>query len=204
MKYINNIPEHKYPWLPVLYSIVLTLKPKKIIEFGTAFGGTAITMGLALKELEEEENHKGKIWTYDTFEVQSKGEIGSSPNYHYAKSNIENYPTPVHQYIEMDRGDFFEFNDNPDKDYDLFYFDIDNDGDKLLEMYNKNVSNIEQGGVVVFEGGSLTRDNVPWMIERNKIKMNDIQNKVPYKLLTPDQKYSCSILYNPQIYNLDI
>ena len=101
----------------------------------------------------------------------------------------------------MDKGDFFEFNYS-DAQYDLLYFDIDNDGSKLLEMYEKNKSNIEQGAVVVFEGGSYTRDNVNWMIARNKLKMND--TGVPFKLLTPDQKYSCSILYNTNIYQLEL
>ena len=202
MKYINYLPQHKYPWLSVLYNIVLTFKPKTIIEFGTEHGGTAIVMALALKELQEIEDHIGKVYTYDTFDQQSKGEIGSNPNFQYAKHNISTYQPLVSDLIEVDRGDFFMFNDNPDKQYDLLYFDIDNDGDKLLEMYEKNINNIKQGSIVVFEGGSTVRDNVPWMMEKNKTKMNDVN--VPYKLLTPDQKYSCSIIYNPNIYNLEI
>jgi hypothetical protein len=55
---------------------------------------------------------------------------------------------------------------------------------------------------VIFEGGSVTRDNVPWMIDKNKTKINDVN--VPFKVLTPEQKYSCSIIYNPAVYNLDI
>jgi predicted O-methyltransferase YrrM len=202
MKYINYIPTHKYPWLPILYNIILTFKPKTIIEFGTEHGGTAIVMGLALKELKETENHVGKIFTFDTFNYQAKGEIGSSPQFQHAKQNIENYNPSVKEFIEVNQGDFFEFNDNPNKQYDLLYFDIDNDGDKLLEMYEKNISNIEQGSIVIFEGGSEIRDNVPWMIQKNKTKMNDVN--VPYTLLTPNQKYSCGIIYNPKIYNLEI
>jgi len=201
MKYLNNLPRHKYTWLPILYNLVLTLKPKTIIEFGTEHGGTAITMALALKELFELEGHRGMVYTYDTYEDQSKGEIGSCPNYQYALNNIKHYLPDVSEFITMDKGDFFEFNYS-DAQYDLLYFDIDNDGSKLLEMYEKNKSNIEQGAVVVFEGGSYTRDNVNWMIARNKLKMND--TGVPFKLLTPDQKYSCSILYNTNIYQLEL
>jgi predicted O-methyltransferase YrrM len=202
MKYINNLPNHKYPWLPVLYSIVSTFKPKTIIEFGTEHGGTAITIGLALKELYETENHIGKVFTYDTFDFQSKGEIGSNPNYQFALENINGYNPSVKDFIEVNQGDFFEFNKDPNKQYDLLYFDIDNDGDKLLEMYENNISNIEQGSIVIFEGGSEVRDNVPWMIEKNKTKMNSVN--VPYKLLTPNQKYSCSIIFNPNLYKIEI
>jgi cephalosporin hydroxylase len=49
MKYLDKLPSHKYQWIPLLYSIIYSLKPKKIIEYGTEWGGTAITMGLALK-----------------------------------------------------------------------------------------------------------------------------------------------------------
>ena len=200
MKYANIFPRHKYPWLGTLYSMVLDIKPKTIIEYGTEHGGTAIVMALALKELYEEEQHKGIIHTYDTFEGQSKGEIGSTPNYNIAIENINHYG--VQDFVKVSYGDFFEFCNRPDKEFDLLYFDIDNDGDKLLEMYNGCKSNIEKGSIIMFEGGSVTRDNVPWMIEKKKTKMTE--TNVPYKLLTADQKYSCGIIYNTNKYKLDI
>lgn len=202
MRYINDIPRHKYPWLPILYNMVLTLKPKTIIEFGTETGGTAITMALALRELRENSGHFGQIYTYDTFEVQSKGEIGSCPNYVYAINNIRQYSPHVADFINVARGDFFQWNSQQPEKYDLLYFDIDNDGDKLLEMYEANISNIENGSVVMFEGGSKVRDNVPWMIDNNKTKMTE--TIVPYTLLTPDQKYCCSIIFNPELYTIEI
>jgi len=200
MKYINTLPRHKYPWLTTLYSMILDMKPKTIIEYGTEHGGTAITMGIALKELFETEQHKGVVYTYDTFETQSKGEIGSCPNYSMAINNVAKFG--LQDYIKVSRGDFFEFCGRSNKEFDLLYFDIDNDGDKVLEMYEVCKTNIEQGSIVIFEGGSVTRDNVPWMIDKNKTKINDVN--VPFKVLTPEQKYSCSIIYNPAIYNLDI
>jgi len=200
MKYINQFPTHKYPWLPILYSLILDIKQKTIIEYGTEHGGTAIVMGLALKQLFEEEGHVGIIQSYDTFNQQSKGEIGSTPNYNHAIQHIKHYN--LENYINVNYGDFYEFCDRPNKEFDLLYFDIDNDGDKVLEMYNGCKTNIDNGSLVIFEGGSITRDNVPWMISKNKTKINDVN--VPFKLLTIEQKYSCSIIYNTTIYNLDI
>ena len=130
---INQIP-HKYPWLTSLYVLILQLKPKNIIEYGTSHGVTAIIMALALRQLNDEEAHKGKIYTYDTFEVQSKGEIGSVPQLELAKKNLS-HPI-IKDFVEVDRGDFWEFCERDDKEFDLLYFDIDNDGDKILEMYN--------------------------------------------------------------------
>ena len=204
IKYLNELKQipHKYPWLTSLYALILQFKPKNIIEYGTEYGGTAMIMALALKQLQDEENHKGKIYTYDTFDVQSKGEIGSVPNLETAKQNLSQ--PLIKDFIEVDRGDFWEFCDRDKKDFDLLYFDIDNDGDKVLEMYNGCKDNIKKGSIVLFEGGSTVRDNVPWMIDLNKTKMTDVQDKVNYKLLTPDQKYSFSIIYNPEIYDLEI
>ena len=204
IKYENQLNQitHKYPWLTSLYALILQFKPKKIVEYGTEYGGTAMVMALALKQLQDEENHQGKIYTYDTFEIQSKGEIGSVPNLERAKQNLSQ---PFFEnLIEVDRGDFWEFCNKKDKDFDLLYFDIDNDGDKVLEMYNGCKDNIKKGSIVLFEGGSTVRDNVPWMVDLNKTKMTDIQDKVNYKVLTPDQKYSFSIIYNPEIYDLEI
>ena len=204
IKYINELKQipHKYPWLTSLYALILQFKPKNIIEYGTEYGGTAMVMALALKQLQDEEHHKGKIYTYDTFEIQSKGEIGSVPNLETAKQNLSQ--AFFKDLIEVDRGDFWEFCDKKDKEFDLLYFDIDNDGDKVLEMYNGCKDNIEKGSIVLFEGGSIVRDNVPWMKDLNKTKMNDVKDKVNYKVLTPDQKYSFSIIYNPEIYDLEI
>jgi len=204
IKYTNQLNQitHKYPWLTSLYALILQFKPKNIIEYGTEYGGTAMVMALALRQLHEDENHKGKIYTYDTFEVQSKGEIGSTPQIDLAKQNLSN--PLIRDFVEVDRGDFWEFCKREDKDFDLLYFDIDNDGDKVLEMYNGCKGNIEKGSIILFEGGSTVRDNVPWMIDLNKTKMTDIQDKVNYKVLTPDQKYSFSIIYNPEIYDLEI
>ncbi len=203
IKYINELKQipHKYPWLTSLYALILQFKPKTVIEYGTEYGGTAMVMALALKQLQDEENHKGKIYTYDTFEIQSKGEIGSVPNLETAKQNLS-HPF-FKDLIEVDRGDFWEFCDRKDKEFDLLYFDIDNDGDKILEMYNGCKDNIEKGSIVLFEGGSTVRDNVPWMVDLNKTKMNDVKDKVNYKVLTPDQKYSFSMIYNPKLYDLE-
>ena len=204
IKYLSQLNQikHKYPWLTSLYALILQFKPKKIIEYGTEYGGTAMIMALALRQLYEEENHRGKIYTYDTFEIQSKGEIGSVPQLELAEQNLSN--PLIKDFVEVDRGDFWEFCEQKNKDFDLLYFDIDNDGQKILEMYNGCKDNIEKGSIILFEGGSTVRDNVPWMVDLNKTKMTDIQDEVNYKVLTPDQKYSFSIIYNPEIYDLEI
>ena len=71
-------------------------------------------------------------------------------------------------------------------------------------MYEGCKKNIKEGSIILFEGGSVVRDNVAWMVDLGKTKINDIKEKVNYKLLTPNQKYSFSIIYNPKLYDLEI
>ena len=204
IRYLNVIYsiKHKYPWLPSLYALILQFKPKLIIEYGTELGATAVTMALALRQLKEDEGHYGKIFTYDTFEIQSDGEIGSEPPFAQAKRNLSD--PLIRDYVEVDYGDFWEFCNTKNKEFDLLYFDIDNDGDKLLKMYHACKEQIDNGSIVIFEGGSHARDNVEWMIERGRVKMTDVKDIVGYKLLTDEHKYSFSIIYNPKIYNLEL
>jgi spermidine synthase len=110
----------------------------------------------------------------------------------------------VSDFVEVNRGDFFDFCAQEEKEFDLLYFDIDNDGEKVLEMYEGCKNQIQAGSVVLFEGGSTVRDDVKWMQDYNKRKIESIKEITGYKLLTPNTKYSVSILYNPDIYNLEL
>lgn len=90
MKYLNKLPNHKYPWLPVLYGLVYSLRPKRIVEFGTEHGGTSIVMTPTLADLLQNFGHVGCISTFDTYGIESEGHIGSCPNYDLAVRNINN------------------------------------------------------------------------------------------------------------------
>ena len=196
IKYMSLIKalNHKYTYLPALYSLILQFKPKKIIEYGTELGGTTMTMAFALKQLMEEEGHAGKIFTYDLFagyEGDPRGDlpggelvkIGKGGDYRNAMNCVkETLSNPfVKDFIEVNRGDFFDFCEQKDKEFDLLYVDVDNDGDKLLKMYDACKDNIEKGDIVLFEGGSETRDNVKWMIDQNRKKMNEVKEIVGYQ-----------------------
>ena len=66
-------------------------------------------------------------------------------------------------------------------------------------MYNGCKDNIKKGSIVLFEGGSTVRDNVPWMIDLKKTKINDVKDKVNYKVKKPitntkDFKFSRNLL----------
>jgi|TARA_B100000959_G_C14816081_1_gene555905 predicted O-methyltransferase YrrM len=178
----------KYQWLPILYEVVKTIEPKKIVELGTGKGTTTVTMALACKE----NNIDVTINSYDMWEDVYWG------SYHNTLDNFKRWG--VLEYINLYEKDFYNWLKTDEK-FDLLYFDIDNNGNNLLELYDKIQPQIENGSVVIFEGGSEVRDTVPQMYD--KIKMNEVKDKTNYKLLTDNIKYSASIIYSDQIYELE-
>tara|TARA_X000001382_G_scaffold123000_1_gene106396 strand:+ start:481 stop:1041 length:561 start_codon:yes stop_codon:yes gene_type:complete len=184
-----NLPNHgKYEWLPLLNSIVKDFEPKKIIEFGPGRGQTTISMALALKEL-----GKGKIESYDLWVDEYWGDIQDCLN-GFKEWNVSDL-------IDLQKVDFYDWIKLPieDREFDILYFDIDNNGDKLLDLHNAVKHNINNGSIVLFEGGSIVRDNYGV----GGRKMNDVKNEVGYKVLTDNVKYSFSIIYNENLYNME-
>ena len=184
-----NLPHHgKYEWIPLLYDIVKNFKPKKIIEFGPGRGQTTITMALALKE-----NRNGKIYSYDIWDDEYWGDI---------EKCVEDFKEwKVDDLIEIDNFNFYDWIKLPvdERRFDILYFDINNNGDKLLDLYKNVKEDINNGSIVLFEGGSLVRDSYVY----SGTKMNEVKREVGYKVLTNDIKYSFSIIYNKNLYNLE-
>ncbi len=133
-----NIPEHgKYQWLPMLYSMIKYLKPKKIVEFGPGKGLTTITIAMALKD----NNIEGKINSYDLWVDEYWGDY---------ENTLEEYRKwEVSDYISLQEKDFYEWL-KTDEYFDFLYFDIDNNGDKILDLYEKTKYEIEEGSVIMF------------------------------------------------------
>lgn len=183
-----------------MYKIIYDLRPATIIEYGTGSGGTAVTMGLALLDLYESFGHIGKIQSYDLFEKESEGkyirDVQNPFTDNNAKSLVNSFD--LNNIININYGDFSNF--TPDTKFDLLYFDIGNHGENILDMYNLCKDSIEAGSIVLFEGGSATRDNVEWMSSKQKIE--SIKNIVNYKLISPDERYSVSIIYNDKLYQI--
>ena len=184
-----NLPHHgKYVWLPLLYDLILDFKPKKIVEFGPGRGQTTVTMALALQKIGE-----GKINSYDIWNDDYWGDnqdcIGEFQKW------------GVNDLINLEKMDFYDWIklSDEDKQFDILYFDIDNNGDKISDLYENVKHNINNGSIVLFEGGSIQRDEY---CGDNK-KMSDVKEQIGYKVLTGDVKYSFSIIYNENLYNLE-
>lgn len=165
----NNIGEK-------IKEVILTYKPKKIIEFGVLDGYSTINMAQALKQL----NAGGSVTAYDLWEKY--------PYRHSTKQkvyeNLKKYS--VDQYVTLKDGDIFEWI-NKQEQFDLIHVDISNDGEKIKQIYNMLKTNRNcKNSIMLFEGGTKERDEVEWMVKYNKQKMFplSISGEVPYKLVT--------------------
>ena len=63
----------------------------------------------------------------------------------------------VRDYIQLNNLNFYDWEPEP---FDFMYFDINNDGDKIMKLYDIVKEQIDMSGSdVYFEGGSKERDN---------------------------------------------
>ena len=179
-----NIPSHgKYQWLSILYAFVHEYKPTKVVELGPATGYTTITMAQALKD-----NNNGHINSYDIWNDQ----------YWSTQENCQNEINEwgVQDYVTLTHMDFYDWI-KTDEEFDFLYFDIDNNGDKLLELYEHTKFQVKNGSIILFEGGSEERDKY---ILEGTTKINDVKDTLDYTLLTNDIKYCVSGIWNKEIY----
>lgn len=170
MRYENPAIESSYRQNDLgqtLYDLVLDLKPKKIIEFGTLNGYSAIAMAMALDKL-----GRGTIDCYDLWNKYPH----KNSTMQNAMENVSSYG--LLKYVNFHYGDFWEWKV---EDADLIHIDLSNDGD-IIERAVKKLKGFK--GRIVFEGGTKERDEVEWMKKYNKKPI--LQADVTYEVLNPD------------------
>ena len=150
-----------------LYNTVLRLRPFKIVEFGCLYGYSTVSMALALKEL-----NQGKIYCYDIWEdYQYK-----HSTFQQTKDNIIKYG--VEEYVEFIKMDYYEWLKKPEY-FDLLHLDISNTGDILNQTYEA----LPEYSQVIFEGGSIERDQVEWMAKYKAASINSVRDIIDYKVI---------------------
>jgi hypothetical protein len=139
----------------------------------------------------DENNIDGHIKSYDIWDDRYWGKKDVTQAEYEAWS--------VGNYINLEKLDFFDWIKNGCEDFDFLYFDINNTSEKLETLYDAVKTQIDNGSVVFFEGGSKERDSYG----HDGGGMYDIKDKLGYKILTGNVKYSASAIYNTDMYDLD-
>lgn len=172
MKYKNPDIEssyHENDLGKTLYDLVLKYKPKKIVEHGILFGYSTVAMAQALDEL-----GGGHIYAYDLFDKYPFKHSTMKGT----QANIDRYG--MGKYVTLVEGDFETWLQTPE-DFDLMHVDVSNKGDTIEKLYAAAKDMVQEGAIVLFEGGSRERDNVEWMAKYGCKKMRD--TKVPFEVV---------------------
>lgn len=151
----SSYKKHNY-WVK-FYNWVRNKKPDLIVEMGILEGYSLFSFAKGCAD-----NKKGKIIAIDLFDDYPYNKA----NYADIKAKLEKFGMDKHVYLH--KGDALnldlEFEDNS---IDILHIDISNTGDKIEYLLKKYHSKLKNEGVIFFEGGSKSRDNIPWMINHN-------------------------------------
>ena len=156
-----------------IYDFIIDTQPKIIVEFGVLYGFSTICMAQALRDLD----NGGKIYAFDLWEKAkyNHGQTMQMVVDNLNKFNLQNFVTLE---CSGDTECLEKINN-----IDLIHIDINNDGDSLKKM----IQNIRvDNGItcdILFEGGTLERDNCWWMKKFNKKPINDVKKDFDYIVL---------------------
>ena len=155
--YTNNIN-----FGDIISTVTFIQQPKKIVECG-------ILEGYSLSKFVENSSKQTSIDAYDIF--------GKFNGNHAIKDKIVKQFSP-YENVNINYGDFYEIlKQYPDKSIDILHIDIANNGDVYEFLFQNYVTKIKDNGIILMEGGSKQRDNVEWMINYNKPKIQPILKK---------------------------
>ena len=166
----------------IMYDMVIEHKPNIIIEFGVLYGYSTVAMAQAVRD-----NGVGHINAYDLFkEYEYKNGVKEIVEHNLSFYNLNDKVT-------LKQTDLHTWLDNPE-DFDLLHFDISNDGDIIKLVKDKLKTQIKNGAIVLFEGGGIVRDEVPWMVKYNATKMNPLKEELDFTVLS--EKYPTISMFN--------
>lgn len=144
----------------LLESITKTLCPNKIVEIG-------ILDGYSLESFVKSSSNDTQIFAYDLFDDFN----GNHSNKDEMINKFKNANN-----VTIEYGDFYKLHDLIDN-VDILHVDIANNGDVFQYVIDYYLPKMSKNGIVIFEGGSIDRDNVEWMNKYKKPKINDVIQK---------------------------
>ena len=154
----------------LIQSLIKVTSPQCCVEFGVLDGFSTIIIGHALKLIsnfkKSNRSDKPKLYAFDLFENYPY----TNSKYCEIKSRIEKFG--LSDYITLKEQNIYD----PIYDFercsvDFMHVDVSNTGETLNKVINAWDKYIRPGGILIFEGGSPLRDEIPWMniFEKEKI-----------------------------------
>jgi hypothetical protein len=180
-----------------LYNLIRRYKPTKIFDFGILNGYSTIAMAQAVRDIYREEKdekelrkifdtkprkppYTGQVYACDIFDAYEY----NSADKNVVKSNIQSYD--LQELVTVLNLDFKEWIQTT-PDFDFLHLDISNDGNIIEYLWNhttfQRLADPEKQAIVVFEGGSLERDQVEWMNKYEKRPIRQLKDLSHYVLV---------------------
>lgn len=183
LKYIkNNVfssynkKEIKESYGNFFYGLVTMLNPKQIVEIGTCKGYSSVFMAKGLKDCQSEgQLHCFDLWEEDikktNFHKRQIGKHLTSNKNEFQKSleilGLENN-------VKIHTSEAFKvLSKYENNTVDLIHVDIGNCGDSFDRIIKDVHKVLKVEGLLLFEGGTKSRDCVSWMKEYDKKSIYD-------------------------------
>ena len=168
----------------VMYDLVLTERPATVVEFGVLHGYMTTCIAQALRDLDAGHLHSYDLW--DEF-----------PFHHGEMTAVQKEldDAGLAEWVTLGTGNLHHWLEAPTA-FDLLFVDVANDGAVMRTVAEHVADHVAAGALVVFEGGSVERDNVWWMLEFGREPMAPVLRNLGITLL--DERFSSlSILRRP-------
>jgi predicted O-methyltransferase YrrM len=148
----------------VILSLVIAQNPKLSVECGVLDGYSLCQIGLATPN---------RVVGYDLFE-----------DYKFKNSQQWKVQEELNSrkmfHVKLVKQDALEAAANhEDGTVDFLHIDISNDGDNLEKMFDLWTPKVSPNGLIVFEGGSLERDQIEWMVKYHKRPIAEFKEELP-------------------------
>jgi len=179
----------------VFEQIVKSSLARNIVELGVLYGYSTIHLAKGLAYNKTHFGIFGHLNSYDLWE--------SYPYKHTAMPKTQDIinESNLGDFITLNKGDAFEvYEKYDDESICLLHVDISNTGETIKRIMPLWNSKIRRNGIILFEGGSVERDNVDWMLKykeppiRDEINSNKIINEV-YSVNTYEKFPSLTALH---------
>lgn len=135
-----------------IYELTRALRPRAVVEFGVLHGYSLLCLAQGIRD----GGGEGSVIGYDLWDEY--------PYNHGRLADVEGVVEKMgcRRFVTLRKMDFNEWLLKPET-FDLFHLDVSNDGDILERVVRTLKGQLNDGAVMLFEGGTPERDAIAWM-----------------------------------------
>ena len=127
----------------LLHGLVISAKPRVVVEIGSARGRSTCFMGMALKN-----NGSGRLYAIDPHTRTTWNDLDSSDTFEFLKSNVNKLG--LQQYVEILRNTSEEIARNWDRTIDILFIDGDHSYEGVKRDWGLFSPFVQPFGSVIF------------------------------------------------------